>query len=126
MSLIINSIIATVKTIIAETPSMIKGWVRRVSEFLESDGAHDRRVREFNRRELKQARREMRMERRYGAPKTRGLHQNQLRAIVAREEAYARASTAILMAEMDVGGGISYNAAVYTAEEYIRYYRFNP
>jgi|688.fasta_scaffold697554_2 hypothetical protein len=122
MSLIINAIIDAVKTIVIEAPNALKGWGAAIKEFLESDGARDRRVRECNRRELKQARRELRMERRYGAPKTRELHPNQVRAMTAREEAFLRAQTAILMAEMDVGGGISYNAAVYTAEEYIRYH----
>ena len=97
MSLIINAIISTVKAIVVETPNMIKGWVKRVSDFLESDGAHDRRIREFNRRELKQQRRELRMDRRHGAPKVKALHPNQMSRAWGVEEWAAREMVALDM-----------------------------
>lgn len=101
MSLIINAIISTIKTLVIETPNAIKGMVKRIGEFLETDGAHDRRVRELNRRELKCERHAQRGERRHGAPKGRGLHPNQWRALEAAELKAARMGAAMAMADAD-------------------------
>lgn len=107
MSLIINSIINTVKTLVHQAPEAIKGAVKQIRDFIETDGQHDRRIREMNRRELKQSRREMRMERRRGTSKERALHPNQMRHIWAMEEWAAREMAALdmMVSAMKNGGG---------------------
>lgn len=97
MSLIINAIISTVKAAVREIPTVIKGGMKRVSEFLESDGAHDRRIRELNRRNWKCELKAMRGERRRGTPKERTLHPNQAQRNWAAEERAAREEAALAM-----------------------------
>jgi hypothetical protein len=80
----------------------------------------DRRTQEANRRNLKCVRHAQRGERRHGAPKTRGLHPNQVRALEARGEAYARAHTALRMAATAEEGDAAFEAAIAMAEEYRR------
>ena len=105
MSLIINAIISTMKTVIVQIPNMIKGVVKSLTDFIETDGQHNRRIRELNRRNWKCELKAMRGERRRGAPKERAPHPNQMRRAWAAEEWAARDMAAMSMVVSAVGSG---------------------
>lgn len=108
MSLIINSLISGIKalvvTIIEEAPKVLRALKEKVQEvrvLLETDGQHDRRIRELNRKAWRCELKALRGERRHGAPKERGLHPNQSRAVEALELKCDRLDAALAMANAD-------------------------